>query len=349
MISFITCVLFYIAYLLNAIYVDDLEEFDETQCYAPGKHPNIDILNLTTIMKRSILLLLAITLCSTVYAQRCDSLPIPGGYLFYHVYGKGKPVVILTGGPGISCGQQEDVAMHISNEYQAILIEQRGTGRSIPTLMDKEHINIDTAAADIKKILDKLAIKQAAIYGHSYGSLLAMYFGTRYPERVSRLIFAGPAPFNYTSDQLSTYADNKDARLGFSDIQQLNALDEKAGAGTLTAADSFAFRRINNSTIIFDKSRLDSIMRFVSKGKINNKMMVLMAGSYMRLDLTSQVKKFAKPIYIICGKQDALSFMAYEYKLVKPDVKIHWIKQAGHFPMFEQEKDFYNALTASLN
>lgn len=295
-------------------------------------------------MKRWSVLFAFFLLQHAAQAQRVDSLAITGGYLFFHVYGAGKPVVILTGGPGISCGQQEDVARHVGTAFQAILVEQRGTGRSVTSVMDKEHINIDTAAADIKRILDHLQLKEAVIYGHSYGSLLAMYFGTRYPKMVTSLVFAGPAPFNYVGDQMATYGDNKEARFGVSDLQVLADLDTRAAKGQLTGQDSANFRKILNSPIVYDKSRMDSVMKLVAKGRINNKTMMLLSGSYRQLDLTAQIKQFRKPIGIICGKQDPLAFMAYEYKLVNPHVKIDWIDRAGHFAMFEQEKSFYDAL-----
>lgn len=299
-------------------------------------------------VKRSTLFFIAIAIYGLANAQQTDSLPITGGYLYYQVYGSGKPVVILTGGPGISCGQQEDVAINVGKEYQAILIEQRGTGKSITSVMDKEHITIDTSVADIKRVLDKMAIKEAVIYGHSYGSLLAMYFGVSYPKMVTRLIFAGPAPFNYVSNQMSTYADNKEARLGFADQQMLTELDAKASKGQLTRADSANFRQILNSTILYNKSNTDSIWQFVGKGKINNRTLVWLSSSYKNLDLTARIKKFDKPISIICGRQDPLAFMAYEYQLVNRKVTVSWIDRAGHFAMFEQGKAFYNALSQAL-
>ncbi len=89
-------------------------------------------------------------------AQQMDSIPFNGGSLFYHVYGKGKPVVILTGGPGISYQQQEEVAIEVGKRHQAILLEQRGTGRSMPTVLDKETVNLNTAVSDLNLLLDHL-------------------------------------------------------------------------------------------------------------------------------------------------------------------------------------------------
>ena len=55
------------------------------------------------------------------------------------------------------------------------------------------------------------------------------------------------------------------------------------------------------------------------------------------------------PIHIICGRQDILTFMSYEYKIAKPSIKIHWIDESGHFPMYEQPKEFYSILENILD
>lgn len=302
---------------------------------------------------RYLLVLLLGCLCLETLAQAqpaIDSIPFNGGSLFYHLYGKGKPVIILTGGPGISYQQQEEVAIELGKRYQAILPEQRGTGRSMPTILDKETVNLNTAVSDLNLLLDHMHLKDAAFYGHSYGSFLAVYYASKYPERVSRLILAGPAPFNYLGDQMTTYGNNKECRFGLLDIEEMNRLDEKAGKGTLTKEDSATFRKLNNSTNIYHKTDIDKIMAKTGMGRMNAKTMNLMMSAYSKkVDLTNDVKKLNKPITIICGRQDPLSFMAYEYKLLQPRIKISWIQEAGHFAMFEQPAAFYNALFTALS
>ncbi|WP_199141918.1 alpha/beta fold hydrolase [Pedobacter sp. ASV12] len=299
-------------------------------------------------MKRYFLIIISLLFISIAHAQQIDSIAFNGGYLFFHLYGKGKPVIILTGGPGISYQQQEEVAIRVGQSYQAILVEQRGTGRSMPAKLNKESLNMELAANDLNLILDHLHLKEATVYGHSYGSFLAMYYGAKYPNRVSQLILTGPAPFNGTGDQMATYGDNKEARMGLLDTKALNELDEKAAKGTITKDDEALFRKFSNGTLLYDKSKFDQTFARVATGKINTTTMNLMMSSVNKIDLTEAVKKFRKPITIICGRQDPLAFMAYEYQLINPSVKVHWIARAGHFAMFEQEELFYKALFETL-
>jgi pimeloyl-ACP methyl ester carboxylesterase len=66
----------------------------------------------------------------------------------------------LTGGPGESYLQLEEVAVTLSRDYRCILLEQRGTGRSVPQPFDASTINLTTAHDDLNRLLDYLKLKQ---------------------------------------------------------------------------------------------------------------------------------------------------------------------------------------------
>jgi proline iminopeptidase len=105
-------------------------------------------------------------------AEKHDSIKYENGYLHFHEYGKGEPVILLTGGPGAGYVQLEPVAKPISKTHRAILLEQRGTGRSIPVPYDSSTINMCAALGDINRIIDHLKLGQAHLVGHSWGACL---------------------------------------------------------------------------------------------------------------------------------------------------------------------------------
>ena len=55
--------------------------------------------------------------------------------LWYRTYGSGRPVLVLSGGPGLDCDYMEPVAQELARKNQAVLVEQRGTGRSRPPVV----------------------------------------------------------------------------------------------------------------------------------------------------------------------------------------------------------------------
>ena len=73
--------------------------------------------------------------------------------------------------------------------YSVLAIDQPGHGRSEgPPLADVEALADWTLA-----LLDAADVQQAALVGHSMGSLIALEAASRAPERVSRLVMIGTA------------------------------------------------------------------------------------------------------------------------------------------------------------
>ncbi|HSN24872.1 MAG TPA: alpha/beta fold hydrolase [Kofleriaceae bacterium] len=67
--------------------------------------------------------------------------------------------------------------------------------------------------ADAAALLDQLGLAKATLYGHSYGSWLALEFAARYPERVTRVIACATSPaFDYP-DVVMANAQRKDPAL----------------------------------------------------------------------------------------------------------------------------------------
>jgi len=101
-----------------------------------------------------------------------------------------KPTLVLIhGGPGTGC-TDNDLKFIQDLGIRAILIDQRGCGKSIPagdvTDNTTQHL-ID----DIISIMDHLRISKAKLLGGSWGSTLATLFTMQHPKRVESLILRG--------------------------------------------------------------------------------------------------------------------------------------------------------------
>lgn len=301
-----------------------------------------------------LLLITILLFCfQVVNSQTLDSVRYANGYIFYHEYGKGEPVLILSGGPGVSCEQEEDVAIKLSEKYHSILLEQRGTGRSIPIPFDTTTINLETAISDINLLLNHLSIDKINIVGHSWGGTLALAYATTYPEKVNSLVLIAPGWYKILStddSQIKTTAYNKNVRLGISDLNELHLLNAKVESENTSQSDLTEIRKINNMGFIYDKMNIDAYFEKIKKGTLNNQMHDLMFDNLIKInfDLSEKLRQFNKQITIICGRQDPLSFMTYEYKLLMPSVQINWIQKCGHYGMFEQPKEFYIYLFSAL-
>lgn len=112
---------------------------------------------------------------------------VQGARIYYAVYGKGDPVVLLHGGLGNSAHFGFQLPALI-DRFQVIAIDSRGQGRST---RGKLPITYDLMAGDVVAVLDKLAIQRASIVGWSDGGEIALKLGIQFPDRVDRLfVFA---------------------------------------------------------------------------------------------------------------------------------------------------------------
>lgn len=112
---------------------------------------------------------------------------VTGARIFYAVYGKGDPVVLLHGGLGNSAHFGFQLPALI-DRFQVIAIDSRGQGRSTK---GKLPITYDLMAGDVVAVLDKLAIKRASVVGWSDGGEIALKLGIEFPDRVDRLFVFG--------------------------------------------------------------------------------------------------------------------------------------------------------------
>lgn len=109
--------------------------------------------------------------------------PVNGVKIWYAVYGKGKPVLMLHGGLGNSNywgNQVPELAKH----YQVIVMDSRGHGRST---RNAEPYGYDLMASDVIGLLDYLKIRKVALVGWSDGAILGLDIAMHHPERLSKL------------------------------------------------------------------------------------------------------------------------------------------------------------------
>src|ERR1043166_5503116 len=98
--------------------------------------------------------------------------------IYYRTFGKGKPLLIINGGPGMNSDGFEDLAKQLSAGYQTIIYDQRGTGRSLLKTLDSSSITMKLMLDDIEALRKILKIDRWCVLGHSFGGMLSSYYAT---------------------------------------------------------------------------------------------------------------------------------------------------------------------------
>jgi pimeloyl-ACP methyl ester carboxylesterase len=119
--------------------------------------------------------------------------PVNGIQMYYAVFGKGDPVLLIHGGLGHADIWASQVAT-LSKTHEVIVADSRGHGRSTRT---DEPYGYDLMASDYLALLDYLKIDKTALVGWSDGGIIGIDIALHHPERLTRL-FAQAA--NVTTD-----------------------------------------------------------------------------------------------------------------------------------------------------
>ncbi|WP_128544505.1 alpha/beta fold hydrolase [Larkinella soli] len=281
--------------------------------------------------------------------QKTDSLVLNNAVLYYHTYGTGTPIVVLSGGPGISAEQESDVVDSLAKSYRVILFEQRGTGRSWTKPMDSTTINIHSAINDLDVLRKRLGVTKLNIYGHSWGGMLAAAYAASYPTRVGLLILNGSGEINLAHTPIIDASTKRGYQL--SDTSAINYwLDSPMGKQNPQLATR-ELRRIRVANSVYDRSKAARVFAQVEKGVRNQAMSSLMWRSLRRegFNLESTLKAYKGPALIIYGWQDPTGATTF-YQLSRslPQAEVKGINEAGHFVSVEQPTLFFSAVNDFL-
>jgi proline iminopeptidase len=104
---------------------------------------------------------------------------------------RGKPAVVLHGGPGSGCAPWWR-GLFDPRAYRVVLFDQRGCGRSRPPASDPAtSLGANTThhlVADIERLREHVGIERWLVMGASWGSALALTYAQRHPERVTQMV-----------------------------------------------------------------------------------------------------------------------------------------------------------------
>lgn len=101
----------------------------------------------------------------------------------------GKTVVLLHGKSFSGDYWADTIKLLTGKGYRVVVPDQLGFGKSAKPDI---RYNFDLLARNTKALLDKLGIEKAAIVGHSFGGMLAVYFARDYPEVTQVLVLENP-------------------------------------------------------------------------------------------------------------------------------------------------------------
>ena len=100
----------------------------------------------------------------------------------------GAPSVIMSSGLGGSGSFWAPQMKALTQHFDVILYDHRGTGRSARALPKSLTYSVDQMAEDIVAVMDAVGLQSASVVGHAAGGLAGLALALNNPERLERLV-----------------------------------------------------------------------------------------------------------------------------------------------------------------
>ncbi|MGR3806617.1 Pimeloyl-ACP methyl ester carboxylesterase [Pasteurella testudinis DSM 23072] len=160
--------------------------------------------------------------------------------IYYEVYGKGEPIVLLHGGVVGSMAEMGEFADKLKATRQVVLVNTRGHGKSdigsaAPSYRQK--------AQDLQAVLSALKIAKTDIIGFSDGAYTGYQFAADYPQAVGKLVAIGAGEWK----QGFVQGGQKDRNAPFTAIEALdpNYWQQQAAIRPQTEQTATWFKQAN--------------------------------------------------------------------------------------------------------
>jgi pimeloyl-ACP methyl ester carboxylesterase len=116
------------------------------------------------------------------------------------VFGKGTQPLLFAHGFGCDQNMWRFVTPAFEDQYQIVLLDYVGAGKSDLTAYSPERYGrLDGYAQDILDVCEALALSDIIFVGHSVSGVVGLLAAIREPERFERLLLVSPSP-RYLND-----------------------------------------------------------------------------------------------------------------------------------------------------
>lgn len=289
--------------------------------------------------------------------QKLDQLKMKDGFvklddgsLYYTEYGSGTPIIVVHGGPGLDQGYFKPQLLQLAENNRLIFYDQRGSGESLVTKLDEEHLNFETFVADIETLRKSLGLDKFVLLGHSWGGILAMQYAIAHQDHLLALILANSGAGNFKGNELF----NKEFEANAKDIPgNIQALSNYEAFSKLNKKELSKIHR-DVFTIYFynhDDAKDISLDMTVESAQGGYKVREIMSKLYLQPDFNiyPKLKELKVPTLIITGKQDINPVsVAQDIHNAIPNSELVVIDKSGHFPYIEQPSQFFGAINEFL-
>ena len=255
---------------------------------------------------------------------------------------KGPRIVCLHGGPGNDFNYLVKPLRSNRNRYRFVLFDQRGSLLSpVPDSMIS-NLSMDILVEDLETLRKALGLNQLILFGHSFGTYLALAYYIKYPKHVKAMILAASVPpFTSQAHTLTDVARNmsKAQRLlrqrpAVKQILHSQGLDS-SNENKFTPQQASNYYKIDGLAS-FNIYQIAKWQQFEGGRVYFNAKVAQAIGNTMKdvYDIQSSLNSNPVPIYILQGDHDYLDPSASSWNYVRekyPSIHVMVLHNASHY------------------
>jgi len=279
--------------------------------------------------------------------------PVDGGRLYLRALGEGPALVVLHGGPDFNHRYLLPELDALSEWFRLIFYDQRGRGRSSGGFAP-EDVTVESELRDLDLIRSHYQLDQMALLGHSWGSLLAMEYATRRPDRASQLILMNSAPASHAD--WTEFRAHRAAR----EAAAIETMLEVAATPAFVQGDLGAEARyylahfsgtLRNPELLealLKRLRADFSAQDILKARSIEQRLYAETWQDPLYDVLARLARCSANVLIIHGEHDLIPSTCAEHVAdAAPSAELVVIQDTGHFSYMERPDEVFKAIRLS--
>lgn len=266
---------------------------------------------------------------------------VNGHRLWCRIAGQGSPLLLIPGGPGSSHSYFYPSMERLTNSFQVIYFDAFGRGQSDRAKHPSEY-SFGHDIDDIEGLRKALGLGKIAVYGHSYGGIVAQGYVLRYPESLSKLILANTCHSaemwqKGANDNWNNEIQNQYPEI-WAELQQFRAKGGISCDPTYQKIQSrvslslLYFYDPANSNLTLD-TNLDVFCQIAGPDSG-----VVLGGDLASVDFRGQLRGIQVPTLVLAGRFDRVGIPRYsvQFKTFMPQAQFIMFEKSGHLPFLEE-------------
>jgi proline iminopeptidase len=272
--------------------------------------------------------------------------------LYSREIGKGPAIIVLHGGPDFDQSYLLPEMDRLSDSFRLIYYDQRGRGRSA-NHVQPEDVTIASEIADMEKVRQYFHLDSVVLLGHSWGTVLALEYALRYPERVSRMILMNPAPASaddykeLRNEWLEKRADDMERRRVVASSPAYKEGDPDAVVAYYRIHFKSALVRTEDYEKIIARLKASFTKEGILKSRAVESRLMTETWSSPEFDLLPKLKNLKIPTLVIYSDHDFIpAETAVHITQAMPEARMVTLKDCGHFAYLECPVDVREQIDA---